>query len=269
MKPQLDQQSGAVILPFDRFQYSHNEASRVSAATSLAISMCAQKAGAATGKAVKPAVDPAYDSEDYFGPWTTAQAQAFAFVIPESQRDLVANGVLTASVGDAGRQRSPGPFANLSEEDQNLVGKCTSSDPLVKRLISEQDQDGPWSAAIKEIDHRMESLDAPGTAALVGDLDRCFESKGLSKALGPQPWLPAGASGNAITEEQIGMALKVVACKDEIGFTQRMADIQAALQAPVIAKYAGELAAKRAALDDALTAADQLLDQNADRLMNR
>lgn len=249
---ELDEESGAVILPYDRLTTTWAEGDLITTGTSIAISRCAEAKGV-TLVASPPIDDPVYASEQYFGPWTVDQARRFGFVMPMSDADLVANGVVTASP-DA----TPfvAPNGDLTDADWAVVDACASS-PEVKALTDSIDDGGPWIEAIAATHDQL--LEDEQARAIIKDLQGCFQSSGLTWDDSNEPWIPLGADGSQISEDQITLALQLVDCKEQVDFTSRMAAREAELQAPVIEKYADELVAQRQASDDVVAAARVLV----------
>ncbi len=255
LNPVLDAATGAVTLPYDRFVESYEEMDVISVASSTLISACAAKSGVRFPAPTLTADTAPYVSELYFGPWTTAQASRFGFVRPMSDADLVANGIV-ADDGTAADEEEPAQdVGELSEADYAVMGACSSA-PEVAQLNTALMHDGPWVTQIEAASGKV--LDQPAAKAAIEELGRCYDDAGLEPD-SANPWMVAGARGDAITEEQIALALKVVACKDEVDFTARMARVEAQLQAPVIAEYTDELVAQRRALDEAVAKGREIL----------
>ena len=261
LDPVLDEASGAVVLPYDRFVESFGEMDLIAVAGTVLISACAKENGVtfvAPGLSSEPEV---YDSELYFGPWTVAQAERFGFVQPMTAADLDANGILSEGSSEADAAGVPDTRnESLADADWAVVDECAGS-PDVAALGAGLTHDGPWVAQIRATADAV--LEQPATRQLFDELGACYESAGLSPD-SEHPWVVDGARTDRITEEQIGLALEVVACKDQIDFTSRMVQIEADLQAPIIVEYADELVAARTALDAAVTQAREVLQENQD-----
>lgn len=260
---ELDPETGAVVLPFDRFVPTTNDMITIGSATSRLVADCAADSGVTFTPAAAP-TQPEYDSELYFGPWTTAQAERFAFVSPMSAADLAANGIKLEGVGPT-QQTTQSPAdsttaANnaLSDDDWDVVDACGSSDEVHELNAGLAIGDGPWAESLQAISDGL--ADQPEVQSAIEELGSCFTSAGLSPDP-TAPWLPVGYDTGVISEQQVALALSVVACKDQTDFTARVAEVQAEEQAPVVVTYLDELLAKRSALDEALETADEVLDQ--------
>ena len=73
---------------------------------------------------------------------------------------------------------------------------------------------------------------------------------------------PTAAVNTVINEEQVGLALKTVECKNQIDFTQRVADILAKYQMKVIDKHSNELFATRKKWDGLVAEAETYIAAN-------
>ncbi len=249
--PELDEQSGAVTLPFDRLTYSTNDAALLLIGQSVAMSQCANKKGVEFVASTWGG-DPVYDSESYFGPWTTGQARKFGFVEPAPNADLAANGIKGAPPADS----SPDPSINaaLTESDWAKIEQC-GKDPRIRVLMEAQRHTGPWWDALASA--RSEFLRSAAAKSLLGELETCFRTHGLTP-MKSDPALPQGARVDEINETQISLAVTTVNCKKSVDFTRRMAVLESRSQAPVIAKYAEEMLSQRDAIDKALVQAKEL-----------
>jgi hypothetical protein len=264
----LDPARGAVILPYDRFVPSENESSLIADAGSALVSKCAAVSGVvfATGPVLQ---DPVYDSEQFFGPWTSSQAEHFGFAPELTQADLVANGILpggaasppaegaTPSPSDGDRsQKGSGTNANLTDADWAVIDGCGRNKEYRDLMSALVFGAGPWAEPLAAVNDSV--FDDRDAKAAQSDLSACLARGGMT-ADPAHPGLPVGADPGTISAAQVELALKTVACKDEVRFTQRVAAVLAAKQAPIVVAYLSELVAKRHALDDALDRARQIL----------
>ncbi len=254
LESETDSRTGAVILPYDRFVETPEETAAMTAAAAVAISVCAAAEGV---EFVPPAllVDPVYASEQYFGPWTRDQAQRFAFVMPMTEADLAANGITGAVQPPTSPEETPN--SDLTESDWAVVDACGSA-PDVVTLNDALTEVGPWVEPMSMVHQAL--LGTSEAEGLIQQLGACLEEAGL-QVDARQGWVPAGAQGREISEEQIRLALHVVECKDAIDFTHAMAAVEAGLQAPIIAEYVDELVAERQSTDEAMVLARALLAQ--------
>lgn len=254
----LDPASGAVVLPFDRLVPDFYENDILATGASAAVALCAAGSGV-TFDPPPLSDDPVYASEHYFGPWTADQAARFAFVPPMSLRDMAANEIAGAPEPAGATEVAPGAGADdeLTDDDWAVIDACNADDD-VAALLDATIVTGPWTDAVEAV--RDGLPDEDGARALIDELARCYAAEGLEPA-DDAPWLPEGTNGREITQAQIELAVSVVRCKDSVDFTRRMADIEAGLQAPIIRRYAHELAEQRGSVDEALDLAATLLSE--------
>ena len=205
--------------------------------------------------------EPAYHMFWVYGPWTKPVAEKFAFVPPMSDGALMANGLVPRPADSVEPQLS-NPYEGLSEGDRKKMRDACSSDPDVQKFRLESERaHSPGTVALGD---SLDLADAdPRTKALVDELDACFRTKGMEanpEVIGD----PKGADRSLINEEQIDMALKTVECKDQIDFTQRIADILAEHEMDAIQDHADELFAQRQEWDDLVADAKQYIAENPD-----
>lgn len=259
LKPQLDELTGAVILPLDHFQPTWEENEILAIASSVSVALCARERGV-TFLAPELSFDPIYLSENYYGPWTVAQAERFAFAMPMTDADLEANGITGgAGESDADPDSVAHPNFALTEEDWVTIDECGSSEGLEFQKASVVT--GPWTEQISAAQDAL--LESDEARALVDELGACFTSRGMEPDP-DDPWLVRGANGWEITEQQVQLALGFVACRNEIGFTEKLARLQARATVPTIAEFAAELTEHRRVIDAAVEKARTLLAANDD-----
>ncbi|NKY22930.1 hypothetical protein [Cellulomonas denverensis] len=260
LEPQVDEASGAVVLPMDHFQPTWEENDVLATASSVDLALCARDRGV-TFLAAGLAFDAIYLSESYYGPWTVAQAERFAFVPPMTDADLAANSVTgTPAASSPAGDPGPDPNLDLTDEDWATIDECGASEAGATFREATQ-LNGPWT----------EQLDAAEAALLTSDeavdlfdeLGACFTSRGMEPSP-DAPWTVVGAVVDEISEQQVQLASSVVACKEETGFTERMARLEARATIPVITEFAGELADRREQIDAAVADARALIAANGD-----
>jgi hypothetical protein len=260
VRAELDVETGAVVLPYDAYRPSPSELDLLAVASSAVVADCGDALGIDFEPLGETLDDPVYASEPYFGPWTLAQADRFGFVQPQSDRDLVVNGITDHAngSGDAagGPQPEAPPNASLTDEDWSALDACVTSDERAVLFREAAVQSGPWTQSIEAISSSLSS--GPPGAAVLADLVACYEERGMRPGT-DEPWYPLGADALAIDATQIAMAGAVVECKVGTDFTQRMADIEASQQAEVIREYEADLVLQRERLDEALHVAQGLV----------
>lgn len=253
MSAEMVESTGTVVLPLDRLRISFLEADLITTAGSVAMSDCLAERGV-TFSPPPPVSDPVYLSEQYFGPWTTDQARRFGFVLPMSNADLAANGIVGAPPlsSDQGAERD---FQPLPDDAELAAHEC-ADEVIVGTYDTALIDVGPWSTAVDAIPDQV--LQDAGFQRAIAELGTCMEAAGL-KPNPDEPWNPMGARGDTISAAQIDMALTIVDCKQQVSFTQRVATVEAGYQAVIVDEYADELFAQRELIDEQLAASKQLL----------
>ena len=237
---ELDTDSGAVVLPFDRFATTWNEQAVIAAAANTLVAVCAADHGVdVTVQA--PQVDAVYGSELYYGPWTVEQAEQFGFAPPSPAQEQTADDSPTTDVGGV--------------DDQAVLARCGDL-VEVNELTSALLDDGPWLEPLAVVTQGL--VERPGARSALSDLADCLEEEGL-QVDADSPWLPEGADPGTTSDEQVTLALQLVGCKTTTGFTERMSSIEASEQVPIVVTYVDELETRRAAVDEALESARAIL----------
>ena len=264
---ELDPQVGSVTLPFDQFAPTPWEEAVLTAGISGTLSQCALDKGVVFRS--KPPVDQSiyeeiYSSEHYFGPWTQGQAARWGFVTPQHDADLFYNGV------DGGPTEAPEPMYALDEQEysgtnEEIIDECRALSGQAEKYQSALAA-VPWAVDYPLYEEVWRDFDKAESA--VDDLAQCLTQRGLAP-VDEEPWWPLGARADRIDEEQISMALTVVECKESVNFTQRMADVEVAIQMPMVKKYAQEMHAHKDVLDEAFTEASGFLAKNPDLYLSR
>jgi hypothetical protein len=250
---ELDDQSGQVILPYDRFIPDASEESVLHRAGAASAVLCQRDLGVPV-VAYTSVDQPIYLSEHFYGPWTMGQAQEFGFARPLPDADLRANGIIPEGDGEPSAndprmremQRAENEKIPPSEHERSERA-CAEE---FRRWIFEYD--GPWHTELGAVDNDVKS--SREFKQIVGEFNACLESRGLE----PNPeqvGIPEGADAWTIDETQITLAVSTVECKDNVDFTRRVAEIHARLQAPILLKYEGELTRSQADLRELLSTA--------------
>jgi hypothetical protein len=263
--PQLDEDLGRVVLPYDRFTFDGADVSLLRQAVNVEVALCAREQGIDFVASPMFADVEVYRSESFFGPWTMEQAQKFGFIEPMRDADLRANGFVPEGYGTPSDQawiatvEHNGP---VIEEYQAQLDECSEQADTRLESIREV-PNSPWHAelwAIQESlgkDKRVEEA--------VAKLEQCLRDRNL-KPIPGNPGYVEGFDVNQITEEQILLAIQTVECKEEVDFTQTVASAWASLQEPVLARYAREIVAQGEANARALEDARALISANSEVL---
>lgn len=65
------------------------------------------------------------------------------------------------------------------------------------------------------------------------------------------------------------MAVTVVDCKKSLDFTQRIANVEASLQQPLVEKYSREMQEHRSAIDEMMPQAEKLIAEHPEVFFER
>lgn len=233
---ELDPATGAVNLPFDRYTADVEDGNLFRAAQAAARAICAREAGV---EFVAPAYveQDIYRSESFLGPWTLSQAQKFGFVEPAPDADLRANGYVSADYGEPSRfdYAAVGDAnSRLSEDEWAVVDECGAAANEFAPPAT-----GPWFTELDALNRDVLDPGSPEVAPILEDLYACYEERSIGQHPSVAGW-PQGADNHVINEEQISLAIASVECKIERGTTQKLADVWAAAQAPILEEYAAE-----------------------------
>gem|GEM_PF-861696 len=260
---ELDYDKATVHLPEDYVKtWDENEVEIVDSAKEGNFIQCVYEK---TGTKLDPYPVSQYEQvrEVFFlyGPWTMPIAEKFAFVHPKTDGELTFNENVPKP-DDYEEAASGNPYENLTQEQRTEFAELCGSEPSEDKFDVEAAQlDGPGSVAMGEVPDKV-STDTRITT-LVDEFDECLQTKGMNadrSAIG----YPQGVEFWTVDEDQIEMAIKTVECKDQIDFTQRLADVTAEYQMKVIDEYGAELMAQREAWDDLVQDAKDYIAANPD-----
>lgn len=253
----LDRETGAILFPADRYTLTDEEEAELASAGSVVLEDCARLEGVEF-MAWEPRYAPEYQASAQYGVWTTVLAERFGFVSPMSDADLRANGVTgnrsveTDGSGPGDHEPDWG-LVNPSPEAHAILADCRESADFRAINSAQFYRGGAWSRPLGDA---IESAHASeGYQAAFEDLEDCYRADGLE----PDGMFVAGVDASTISAEQISLALRVVACKDDVNFVERAVVEVARRQIPIIDRYEAELTAQRESIDEALARAEEIL----------
>ncbi len=258
-KAELDPATATVSFPADQVALGDQEDSSVLlSAVAVAGAKCARDTLNIPWVALPPdPYSPTAHMYTYYGPWTKTVAEKFAFVTPMGDGALMVNGYIAEPEGHVWIDD---PNAAISEEDRQKFSKtCIEDNPDAQRF--NEVNLWVWGPGQRALADEMQDVENdPRVISLFEELGACYREEGMT----PDPEFPWSitAAVDEINEEQIELALKTVECKDRIDFTQRIADIIAERQLPVIEKYADELIADRKKWDETVAEATDYIAAN-------
>lgn len=271
---EVDPATGRIILPADRFGITEEEMAVLSVASTMALADCARADGVDFAVSTKNPYSPLYDVSMRWGVWVDTYAERFGFVPPMTDADLRANEVVGAPTGQApDSAEQPDLSENsaiadhnstLTSADQAVLDRCSSSKATRALNPAALVVKGPWTAKLNDVSTAFDSLDE--VKDVYSEYRDCLAADGLRLSTDDGPGSPdavIGADPSTISEEQISLALRVVACKTTVNLVPRLATIMAAQQAPIIEEYGAELVKQREAIDRAVTDARALISVGA------
>lgn len=213
------------------------------------------------------------------GPWTTEMADAFGFVSPAPRGYLSANGIVAKPKNNDEIDAAAARYAHTPEEANEATETCGGPEKYPESRPFDVAELGVWNGPwIEEFNSSWsETQRDERTQAVIDELKVCYTEKGLAisapnspDAVGADGRLPIvieGASTQIIDEAQIEMANKVVACKQETSAIQRITEIWAEKQAPIVEEYSQELTDLRSRIDTSVESATSYIAANQDLLM--
>jgi hypothetical protein len=236
---------------------TQTDAEILSSAYSYAVAECAKGVGVRYVP-LRADHEPLYDASNYFGVWLERYATQFGFVTPMTPADMAANQIQGAPAVDAA-QDDDGQMNDLTAADRSALQPCFESDEAARFDPVKLAGSEPWNGPLGQIG--AEFYGYPEVKQVVDDYDSCL--RGLN--LEPNPEAPGsvrGADSREISPEQIELALQVVQCKDKVDYVQRLADIMAEKQAPIIEEYATDMVSSKEAIDNVVALAETFIAEH-------
>jgi len=264
----VDLVHGTVVEPMDRFRDSPEDDAVTQNAQQVAMSLCARAKGI---RWVPVFMDSTYDrrSGPVEGPWVEANAKKFGFITPEADGDVRRS--LHPGLEESHRFPGDKPSANeaLSEADRDVVRACGAAPEAMRFDVMHVRPQGPWDLALGEAHDKAFPVTDAGTTTsketkpVEDDYDACLRAVGVEPDPQRLGWAK-GAVAHVLDAQQIALALTVVQCKTQVHYAQRLADIEAELEVPIVEKYAHELTARKKKIDAVVADAKKFLAAHAD-----
>jgi hypothetical protein len=240
--PEVNRDSGQIVLPADRFFLSPDEAATLASALALGMSKCATVQG----------VDTPYEpltastgSNRLYGVWSQAEAEQFGYGLPDEAE------------ASAGSKDSEG---TLTKEDLEVYIECNDSADL-KPLRYDQIRPA-FNYGKVFADTSEQAFESPEGVAAFRDWEACLDGQGVMRDSATSPFMIRGTTMDA-SESNIRIALIDVTCKADTQFVERLAAAEAAIQVPIIDQYLPELLQMRDDYDEALDFARTYLAENS------
>ncbi|WP_149205100.1 hypothetical protein [Actinotalea subterranea] len=239
----LDPEAGTISYPLEEYFFNWSEHQTVLNAATLALGTCAR--GLGIEYTYKPLIPEMGDDRD-FGVWVTSYAAQFGYHAVMSEEKAAA----------AAGQTTP-DFGVVSPEQQELLADQCVNSPEVKRF-REVPSTGPWSDAME---FAYSAVAGSDEAATLRETWRgCLEAAGVQPPDNEAAFdALAVGEGEQLSETEIRVAVADTQCKSEVGMVQKLADLLAAHQSPIIVEYRTELEAVRAKQEAQLAEAQEFL----------
>lgn len=233
----VDPIAGTITLPLDQYKLTLEETATLVSARSLAINLCARERGV-NGDWQR--IPPNNAGERRYGVWVKDLVEQFGYDLPPSN--------VTVS--------------NNSEPDANPIYEaCSAEDPDIQQF--DFDAISPAFDTVGELSGLSEAALASEDAELVfTDWEACLKENGLERDTSLSPFAVAGA-GLEPTSSNISIALTDIDCKANVDYIQRLANIQASFEKPIVDEYSDELVAARSEYDAMVELANQYLSANS------
>lgn len=267
---ELDPGASSIAYPIDHFFATRDDSEVLGFASQIAAAACAAEQGVHY-KIPTRETPVEYDQDTLDGPWTIAQAERFAFVMPMTDADLRGNGVVGAPEAPVEEPSTDRTLADVPDDspEREIVEECFRVNAETVDYESAQNPAGSWvlelETAVSVAQHSAEADD------LRSELRACYLSSGVavdeaaftSGVLGDTAGA-AGADSSRIDAEQIVLAVAVVGCKDEVQYTERAAQLIAEAQVPVVLANLDELRAFAENLAQTRAEAEEVIAEHAD-----
>lgn len=250
-KAVLDYENVQITYPLDKFSLSNEEEDVIYRAREQIIGECLVKNGQ-----VNMPYTPSPEEDRDFGIWNVERAQRYGFAIPEETSE---------------DQDSTASNPDLESQRQHCV-----DDPAVSEKLSSVTPDLWLDLALYESSVVEQVRSAAYTAASElsewdnarSDYSACLRESGLT--LNEDGWgskehatmnAEGSESGTAASEAEIRIAVSEATCNQQVDLTQRLADLVASYQAPLIAQNEAALQEESDDIRSKLSAAREALGE--------
>lgn len=217
---QVDPEAGTITFPMARYDLTAEEWATVGLARSWEMKRCAE---AEVGRPIawETTIPGDPPSDRTFGVWDLEEAQTYGYAVPPA-------GARTAGPVD--------PDVPLA------VWEACGRTEAVRAMSPELD--GSYELADALLQAHETAAASEESRAAVADWTACLARHGLEPAGGDSGYAVAGATTSRWDRDSVALAVTDVRCKTEVDFVPRMADAEAAAQAPVLMLFRDELDAR-------------------------
>lgn len=224
--------TGEILFPTDHNVSSTQGYLVETSAMYLDLALCLHEKGMPSYWAQREHAGP--EENRRYGRWIMSNAESHAYVLvpdKELERTLQWEALFNAEHEDV----------LSSEQYEKAESECldTPSPDLMDALGGPPRPDEISKIGNQTYDLMLASDDA---AAVFADWEVCLNEAGLERVGDDDPYGIVGVDYSVASEQSIKVAVTDVACKQETDFVQRLADIEASFQGPVVKKYEAELA---------------------------
>ncbi|MBN9131218.1 MAG: hypothetical protein J0I04_16430 [Paenarthrobacter ureafaciens] len=222
---QLDYNASLITFPVEQYQISNSDWSVVSEAREIILNQCMTKGGFAPD----PERAASISEDRNFGIWNVERTRLYGFSIP---------GVDTTSDNVAPKPPGWGDARDKCvQQEAGRLAEVSPADPTVNPSIADKIQHQSLALASKD----------PAWRDVREEWWTCLRGRGLEPRTGEQEWSSKQALDLAVrsskdasappsNEESIRVATLEAECNQSARMTQRLGDIQASYQLPLIAK---------------------------------
>ena len=236
---EVDHEAGTILLPMDRYWLTEAETAYLLSARSLAVNLCARDAGVVGHWEMIEAWEP---ENRRYGVWVRSVAERYGYSLPMRGDDFVPN--------------------NAEVDGTAVYEECAASDPDTTQFNFEGIRPA-FDIATVTLGMSDAAFASAAAEEIFADWGACLAEHGLERDTSSEtPWMVAGTSDD-VTESNIAAAIVDVDCKASVDFIQRIADIEAGYEQPIVDEYQSEFEEMRAEYDAMLELARQYLDENA------
>lgn len=250
---EVDQETHQVRLPLDQYRASDQEMTINEAALYLNVDLCMGEQGYPV-KWMAP--EDRYELAEWrrYGRWDMDLAVKFGHHVEGSKAvaELMEWEVKNSEALSSGEAQKASEGCVKAREGIPYISTITDALPAEIQTLSHT-----------SYDHMMASEEAK---EVFGDWHACLAQHGLKAGEGDYAFFVNGVSFESVSEEDIQTAVQDVKCREETDFVARLAAIEAAFQAPVIAKYENELVQLRKDIEQAVAESETYIKDNRGRL---
>ncbi len=228
---EVSEGTGKIIFPVDRYEMTQEEQLLEKSAQYLDLALCMHKQGMPAYWS--PEATVMRDENTRYGRWVMKNAEEFAYTrIPNKVLDdaFIVDDLFRKKFHDVidSKEYTDAQEHCLNNPAEDLIMAESLTFPNEVSRIGQESYDLMLSS---EEAHQV-----------FADWERCLNDEGLSRDP-DDPYSILGVDYSRVDENTIRIAVQDVRCKQTTNFVQRLADIEASFQGPVVERYESELAA--------------------------